>query len=892
MKIFKKVVSLILTLVFLMLNVYAQDVTLTTDTIKTTSVYDIEENVKAANLLHAIGVIDCNGDYESKVITRGEAAVWFAKFMNYNINGWSGNLEFFDVPRDSKYYAAIGVCRDLKIMSGYSDWQFGTDDCISVTQAVTSMIRVLGYDIYAVNGGGYPVGYLNQASQINLLDEIDDSLLDKPLTTNIFVQLMYNALDVEVVVNDGFTTDGTQYLKKDKSYICAVLGYEKLEGVIESVDAMSILDSDSIGKNKVQISSLIYDIDDASLARKYLGCKVDYIFEDTGKSFVDGKIVYLDLNSDVKTLEFDKNDIITSANGSISYDDGDRIKKISISSDVKYVYNNRPTFFFGFDKLKNDFDGKITFISNDNNGSYDVVKVDEFKNVVVYGFDLTNGVIYDKYNFDQSLHFNVADIDDTVFFMDAEKNSFDLNDLEDDMVISYMRSNDGEFLSAYVSNKKGIGVVSEIKKVNNKVVEIDLGQEAYKVHPLLSTYFDDIKIGKTTVTVTFDINGKIANMVIDDDEDLGFAFLTKARIQSGLSNNLSLRAFVYGSEKSQFETLKCRNKIRIDDVLYNLENEDDIIDAEAYLKAVIDGPIRIKKDLNGDISEIYTPKGDGLIYLGTSAIKYTSHIAPKIVITGDTVVIKVPGDRDEEEFGALKITSLTYDSAYSGELYKTSSDKIPADLFVMKVSELGGSVPGNDNPTMVVSDISTCIDDEGKEAMKITGYNGKSLVSYTRELGKVPAFSGASVDLQIGDIIRYGFNGGKMTAIQVMASSSLNKIYYSTNPSNSGPYAKPRAFSGYVYKEDGKFALFSYKHPSELVIPNGETEPSISDMEVRALTDAGADIYIYDRSLDEEKRVSVASVDDLYSYLQVGDMCSRVLCVTRGTILEVCVIVK
>ena len=72
---------------------------------------------------------------------------------------------FTDVPADAWEAPYVYDLVGRGILSGYGDGTFGPDDTVKYEQAVTMIMRTLGYDPFAANNGGYPTGYLAAAQR-------------------------------------------------------------------------------------------------------------------------------------------------------------------------------------------------------------------------------------------------------------------------------------------------------------------------------------------------------------------------------------------------------------------------------------------------------------------------------------------------------------------------------------------------------------------------------------------------------------------------------------------------------------------------------------------------------------------------------------------------------
>lgn len=94
---------------------------------------------------------------------------------------------------------ALNVLFHTGIVKGYPDKTYGANQLTTVGDAVTFLIRILGYEDAAEERGGYPEGYMQLARERNLFRNIDKLM---EATENIaeqeFVMIQSNALFVRM----------------------------------------------------------------------------------------------------------------------------------------------------------------------------------------------------------------------------------------------------------------------------------------------------------------------------------------------------------------------------------------------------------------------------------------------------------------------------------------------------------------------------------------------------------------------------------------------------------------------------------------------------------------------------------------------------------------------
>lgn len=206
----KKFLSLVLALLMIvscMSLVAAEDTAITEDA----------ETVDAGAYAYAIEFLTKYGIYkggepETADIQRYQMALFVARIAT----GWTddatwedGTLnssEFVDIDTApaNNYYGAISYVNQKGIIEGYGDGNFGPYDGITYQDALTMLVRTLGWTNLK-----YPWGVIEQAIEIGLTDGIEGVAYTDTLTRAEVAQLVYNALFIEG--KDGLTLAQTSF---------------------------------------------------------------------------------------------------------------------------------------------------------------------------------------------------------------------------------------------------------------------------------------------------------------------------------------------------------------------------------------------------------------------------------------------------------------------------------------------------------------------------------------------------------------------------------------------------------------------------------------------------------------------------------------------------------
>ncbi len=153
----------------------------------------LEESV---GMLDSLGIISGMGDgnfhpYEN--LTRAQFAKIATYLMGREEDAVSTSVSFEDVPDGHWATGYIGLVSGEGVIAGYPNGTFGADEEITYSQAITVVVRTLGYSGDDV-GYRWPDGYIEKAQAIGLLDGLYIDDYSRPITRGEAAKLCYNAL--------------------------------------------------------------------------------------------------------------------------------------------------------------------------------------------------------------------------------------------------------------------------------------------------------------------------------------------------------------------------------------------------------------------------------------------------------------------------------------------------------------------------------------------------------------------------------------------------------------------------------------------------------------------------------------------------------------------------
>ena len=202
----KKTLSLILALLMALScasAIFADDAAVS-ETAAETATYQ-----KAIDFLSNYGIYK-GGDAAENDIKRYQMALFVARVST----GWVEDSQWEDGPENwtefndigdepaNKYLGALSYANEKGIIEGYGDGRFGPYDGITYQNALTMVVRTLGYQ-----GLSWPWGYIQKGVDLGLTREITGVAYTDVLTRAEVAQIIYNAMFAE-------TKDGTTLAAK------------------------------------------------------------------------------------------------------------------------------------------------------------------------------------------------------------------------------------------------------------------------------------------------------------------------------------------------------------------------------------------------------------------------------------------------------------------------------------------------------------------------------------------------------------------------------------------------------------------------------------------------------------------------------------------------------
>ena len=122
----------------------------------------------------------------------------------------NGATQFADVVSNHWATGYINIASAQGLILGDGDGNFRPDDEITYAEALTILVRVLGYGP-VMDNGMWPINYITKSAEIGLTDDISVNASENAIR-GVVAQLTENALDIPMLIQVGYGSE-TKYVK-------------------------------------------------------------------------------------------------------------------------------------------------------------------------------------------------------------------------------------------------------------------------------------------------------------------------------------------------------------------------------------------------------------------------------------------------------------------------------------------------------------------------------------------------------------------------------------------------------------------------------------------------------------------------------------------------------
>lgn len=857
---------------------------------------------------------------------------------------------FSDVDYGSEYSQYINALAENKIIS--SGGEFEPERTVTVQEAATMLVRVLGYAYRAERGGEYPHGYMAEAAELDLFKNVD---IAKPVSKGAAAQMCVNALDTEIM-RAAMYSDDTEY-RATEGYTLAwhTFSIVHIKDIVDAVDITALKGSNPTGPYHISIGGIMMDAGDLD-TRGFLGYEADaYCY--AGDMGSEPVLKWINATKRNTQTVIAVDDITEIENGTVRYyDENNRQRSCRFNVMAPVIYNGAATSEpFTYD-LISPYEGSIRLLDNNGDGRTDVIFAEVYSDCVVDGVNIGDKKIYDRYDNKEPLSADTESDDPFVIIYDSSGEEVFLNDIKKDDVLSVYQSRsdaDQMYTEIHLSSAKVSGMLESVYESENKIY-VTVGGEEYRLTKGCAARCGSRLKAGSAVELLIDIHGCAAGVNFDSTQMM-FGYIKTVGMGEEPDKTVWFRIF---NEDGEFESRTAEEKFKIDGVTYENSSSEILTVLEAASSLIYPAPrtdlsahcyaqpIRYRLNDLGEIKYIDTvlkshnpniqgtsadAEGDNALYKwynmtaaekSDGGLRYRESgcmLGGRFLITDDTKFLTYPSPEDtavnyldEDKYTIVTKKYFVGTLYYQADSYNCTENNLKSDFLLIKSSQ--GAPISSEEHIAVVERVETVYEnDEIMKKVVVMGEAGETgilcrdgftfnRVSATSanpdiEASELPLTLTAN-DLHEGDVIRYlltpsGYADNIELYYRICDGYIVNNTTYANSELRMIAMNSFTIRYGYVMKkqEEG-FSIWR---------SNGFS----SDADLAEAAGAGDGAYeivpnyayctyiIYDSNESKKKfRITAGSYNDIAAYKNVGDECSRVIVQTSGATPSVVIIVK
>ena len=728
----------------------------------------------AITILSAFGII--NG-YEDgtfgpdKDVTRAEFATMLMRAM---ASAGIGSTDAAGTPfTDIEGHWGISDIRtayDLGIINGMTLTTFEPNSNVTYEQALKMIVCALNYggqaDSIQVSVPNQPwyYGYMQTARNLGLTQNVP-VVIGQPAKRAHIAQMIYNALEVNMLEKVEVTGGGTMYMESNQNWLKDKLKISKSRGDLIADESNTMDESGSIARAGYAMFNDDVNGGTVTLAKNgisldgLLGKLVEYYYKteiDGGKKLV---LAYSKSGSNISVkVEAENIHKITG-----NYEEGYVVryyesltsaKTRELKVEAKPIISINGEVKTGVTPSDLNIEsGTLEFISD--GGNYNKINVESFETYVVKSVNKTDKYIVDMHRpaGSNSLYIDDEDGSYVITMKNSSGSNITISNISQYNVLTVKRGKGiagRTTLDIIVSNKNVSGA---IKEIDTDYVNIN-GTE-YQISSYIDKYDDDslnvLRAGDSCKAY-LDKDGKIAYITKTASSSSYFGYIGSAAISRDDVVRIALISKKTTSMGSPY--VNVASKVKIDGFTYtDSEKILDVLSESAKAENTnIAGESTtysqlVKYTVNsaGEITEIDTAvisekedpddettfkayeverKAEDLMQYKSSSYDFIgASNSDKFRINSSTEVFLVPLDRTEFDSYGRKSSSFFKDgSKYIVEGYNVNGGLNIAEAVVVYETEATEAIVEYNTPIFIISSISQKPNNDGNPSDYVTGY--------------------------------------------------------------------------------------------------------------------------------------------------------------------------
>ncbi len=755
-------------------------------------------------ILSAFGII--NG-YEDgtfgpdKDVTRAEFATMLMRAM---ASAGIGSTDAAGTPfTDIEGHWGISDIRtayDLGIINGMTLTTFEPNSNVTYEQALKMIVCALNYggqaDSIQATAPTQPwyYGYLQTARTLGLTDNVS-VLTGQPAKRAHIAQMIYNALDVNMLEKVEVAGGGTMYMESNQNWLKDKLKITKSRGELLADETNTMAENGAVARAGYALFTDEVNGGTITIAKNgislngLLGKSVEYYY----KSDVDGAkklVLAYSKSGSNESLVIDASNLYKVTG---SYDSGYTIQyyESATSSRAREAkVTARPIISINGEVktgiTPSDLNieaGTIELISD--GGDYNKINVESYETYVVKSVNKTDKYIVDMYrpSGSNTLYIDDEDSDYQITMKNSSGSNVSINNLSQYNVLTVKR---GQGTAGRIT----LDITVSTKNVSGAIKEIDteyiiINGTEYDISSYLDKYgssaLDSLNTGDNCKAY-LDKDGKIAYITKTASNSSYFGYIAAASISREDVVRVALISKKTPSMGSPY--VNVAKKVKIDGISYT--DSEEILDLLAESAEAdntnVDGNgntysqlVKYTINSSGEITEIDTAiisekedpedettfrayevarKDDGTMQYSSSYDFIGASKTDKFRINSSTEVFLVPLDRSEFDSYGRKSSSFFKDgSKYIVEAYNVTGGLNIAEAVVVYETEATEAVVEYNTPLFIISSIAQKPNEDGNSSDYVTGYQVTSSGSVSEKSYYTADVDVIASNYSVGDAI-------------------------------------------------------------------------------------------------------------------------------------------
>ena len=767
-------------------------------------VYGTESYADAVIMLNKLSII--NGYEDGSFgpmnnVTRSEFAALLLRMLGMDQTAAPASMPFTDV--DTMFWAAgtINAAKTMGIITGYEDGTFKPMNNVSYEEALTMIIRAIGYENFSAPSETiWYESYYNSAQKLGITKNAVGSL-GTPATRSCIAQLIYDTLGVNTR-KDGLVSSTT--------IMEAYLGIYKEEGILASNTYTSLETPDvNLKANEIMImvededghtKNVVYKVQNTKDYDDMLGANITFYYK-PGKGSDYGEIVMCDVKKNTKqeTVSATMIDPSESSATKLAYYKSESAKSVSyynIDDENVVIYNGK---LYGDSPADSRFAtsmipsvGQISLLNRDGDNDYDVIFVDSYVPYAVSAVTSSTYKITDNITDPSSTRTKILDYTNEsqiVRFESTEGTELSFSSIKKNKAICVKESHTNSGTKLITVVIMGNPISGEIKSRSSESVTI--GSQEYKYSPAAPWVNGSDSVAEPskgeTYTFYLDINGEIFAYVTDEKATkTSYGYIVDCDIDggSGFGEGSGKLYVLTQSGQKQWLTLHQTTKINGDsiegdydgamgkliDIASENYGESDYRQAIKYSTKIVKGETVLDEivTITSKSSRGAAAKNDELVMYDTTegfvrdeetTFSTENRNFGSSVFLGSATVFVVPDNGEAEGYKKGSVNDFSRDGGYKIEVFDITSSK-SAKLIVLYGSAEAFAV-NHKTPLFRFDRVETEYDPSTDEsAMAVYGWENGAYDEWSEVMYFVSEDTVVDIeDLNEGDLVRFGADG-------------------------------------------------------------------------------------------------------------------------------------